>query len=265
MKGIITCGGKGTRLLPSTLATNKQGLNVFGQPMVHYPIMYLKNAGITDICVVFNRGNAHTFVELLNDGSHLGVNISYRMQDDPLGIADAIGKCRSWADGDDVCVLLGDNIFEDENFLIEPIKNFKGGSTVFLRHIEEEDLYETGWDGVKRAKFGMATLEGDKVVEIVEKPEKPKSSWAQVGAYILDKNVFEVIAGLKPSARGQYEITDVTGHYVKPGTCKAIRIKGWWSDVGTHEALAEATAALYEKKHGKGSLNAALERKFYNK
>src|SRR3989338_1124856 len=111
--------------------------------------------------------------------------------------------------------------------------------------------------------WGMATLDGDKVAEIVEKPEKPKSSWAQVGAYILDKNAFGVIAGLKPSARGQYEITDVTGHYVKLGTCKAIKIQGWWSDVGTHEALAEATAALYEKKHGKGSLNAALERRFY--
>lgn len=264
MKGIITCGGKGTRLLPSTLATNKQGLNVYGQPMVHYPITYLKNAGITDICVVFNRGNSHTFVELLNDGSHLGVNISYRMQDEPLGIAHAISMCKNFADGDDVCVVLGDNIFEDEQFLIDPVKSFKDGATVFLRHIPDEDMFETGWDGVRRAKFGIASLQGDTVTNIVEKPIDPQSNWAQVGAYILDKTVFDVIAGLKPSARGQFEITDVTGHYVNDGQCKAVKIKGWWSDVGTHDALAETTAALYEMKHGRNALSKALDRRFFN-
>ena len=267
MKGIITCGGKGTRLLPSTLATNKQGLNVYGQPMVHFPITYLKNAGITDICVVFNRGNAHTFVELLNDGSQLGVNISYRMQDEPLGIAHAISMCKSWAQGDDVCVVLGDNIFEDEHFLVEPAKTFSGGATIFLRHISDEDMFETGWDGVRRAKFGIVELDknrADQVIDVVEKPVEPKSSFAQIGAYILDKTVFEVIAGIKPSARGQYEITDVTGHYVKKGACKAVKIGGWWTDVGTHDALAETIAALYEKKHGKGALQKALERRFYS-
>ena len=263
MKGIITCGGKGTRLLPSTVATNKQGLNVYGQPMVHFPITYLKNAGITDICVVFNRGNAHTFVELLNDGSHLGVNIAYRMQDEPLGIAHAISMCKNWAQGEDVCVVLGDNIFEDEQFLVEPVASFKHGATVFLKEIADEDMFETGWDGVKRAKFGIVELDGERVADVVEKPTHPKSPWAQIGAYILDKEVFTIISSLKPSARGQYEIADVTGHYIKNGLCQAVKVKGWWSDVGTHDALAETVAALYEIKHGKGSLQKALERRYW--
>lgn len=229
MKGIILAGGLGTRLRPLTLITNKHLLPVYDKPMIYYPLNTLLRAGIKDILIVSGPEYAGHFMHLLRSGKTFGAKISYEMQEEPLGIANALALAEDFADGNNVTVILGDNIFEDD--ISKDVAEFenKAGAKVFLKAVEDPQ------------RFGVAEVKGDRIVGIEEKPQVPKTDLATVGLYMYDKNVFDIIRTLKPSARGQYEITDVNNEYVGRNALTFNIMKGFWSDAGTHESLFHAT------------------------
>ncbi|MGB9133605.1 MAG: sugar phosphate nucleotidyltransferase, partial [Methanosarcina sp.] len=204
MKGIILAGGTGSRLYPLTKVTNKHLLPVYDKPMIFYPIQTLIDGGITEILIVSGRGHAGHFLELLGSGADLGVRFTYEIQEEAGGIAQALGLAESFADEDDVTVILGDNIFQDS--IKKDVSNFKGGAKIFLKEVPDAH------------RFGVAELKGDRVVGIQEKPSEPKSNFAVTGLYIYSNNVFKVVKNLKPSARGELEITDVNNYFVNNGT-----------------------------------------------
>jgi glucose-1-phosphate thymidylyltransferase len=224
MKGILLAGGKGTRLRPLTKITNKHLLPIFNRTMIEYPLQTLISAGITDILIVSGREHAGDFVEYLGSGKDFGANFTYKVQDEAGGIAQALLLGEDFADGDNITVILGDNIFEEN--LASKLKKFKSGGKVFLKEVEDPE------------RFGVATLKGDKVVKIVEKPEKPESKWVTTGIYQYDSSVFNIIRKLKPSDRGELEQTDVNNAFIKKGTMRAEFIEGFWSDAGTFDSLA---------------------------
>ncbi len=234
IKGIICAGGLGTRLAPLTNITNKHLLPVYNQPMVLYPLQTLIRAGVREIMVITGPEYSHQFVKLLGSGAAYGVEITYRIQDSPGGIAHALAMARSFAGADQCAVILGDNIF-DEDFG-DAFRDFNGGAQVFYKRTDNARAY------------GVIELDGEgKVVSIEEKPEKPKSDLAQVGLYLFDSRVFEIIDSLHPSARGELEITDVTDAYRKEGALSAKPVAGPWWDVGSFEGLA-AAAGYFSKK-----------------
>ncbi|MGV8078080.1 MAG: sugar phosphate nucleotidyltransferase, partial [Methanosarcina sp.] len=188
MKGIILAGGTGSRLYPLTKVTNKHLLPVYDKPMIFYPIQTLIDGGITEIMIVSGRGHAGHFLELLGSGADLGVKFTYEIQEEAGGIAQALGLAESFADDDDVTVILGDNIFQDN--IKKDVSNFKGGAKIFLKEVPDAH------------RFGVAELKGDRVVGIQEKPREPKSNFAVAGLYIYSNNVFKVVKNLKPSTRG---------------------------------------------------------------
>ncbi|WP_410507584.1 sugar phosphate nucleotidyltransferase [Methanosarcina hadiensis] len=234
MKGVILAGGTGSRLYPLTKVTNKHLLPVYDKPMIFYPIQTLINAGIKEIMIVSGRGHAGHFLELLGSGADLGVKFTYEIQEEAGGIAQALGLAESFADEEDVAVILGDNIFQDN--VKQDISNFEGGAKIFLKEVP--DAY----------RFGVATLKGDKVIGIVEKPREPKSNFAVTGLYIYNNNVFKVIKTLKPSARGELEITDVNNYFVNNGTMQYRILEGFWSDAGTFESLLRAGNLVKDQK-----------------
>lgn len=252
MKGIILAGGSGSRLRPLTLVTNKHLLPVYDKPMIAWPIRNLVRAGIHDIFVVTGGDHFSAIGGLLGSGdledmSRLGiqstVRISYGVQKKPAGIAHALGLAREFAGEDPVTVLLGDNIFQDENFLSDPIGRFKEGAHIFLKEIEDNGhLFEEIMPlrGM-RAKYGIADVKDGKVLSIEEKPEKPKSRFAVTGAYIYDRSVFKIVTKLKPSARGELEITDVNNAYIRKGLMSSSVVQGEWTDAGSIESLKRAT------------------------
>lgn len=226
MKGIILAGGTGSRLLPLTKVTNKHLLPVYDKPMIYYPIKTLVDAGIEEIMIVSGRGHAGHFLELLGSGKDLGVKFTYEIQEEAGGIAQALGLAEKFADEDDVTVILGDNIFQD--IIKEDVSNFRGGARIFLKEVDDSK------------RFGVAELDGNKVVGIEEKPQHPKSNFAVTGLYIYDNEVFNVIKTLKPSGRGELEITDVNNYYVSQGSMEYKVLEGFWSDAGTFESLIRA-------------------------
>ncbi|WP_440953183.1 sugar phosphate nucleotidyltransferase [Methanococcoides sp. FTZ1] len=230
MKGVILAGGTGSRLYPLTKVTNKHLLPVYDKPMIYYPLQTLVDAGIEDIMIVSGRGHAGHFLELLGSGSDFGVHLTYEIQEEAGGIAQALGLVEDFADDDDVTVILGDNIFQDS--IKEDIENFKGGARIFLKEVHDAN------------RFGVAELDGDQVVGIEEKPEVPKSNYAVTGMYIYDNNVFEVIKTLEPSGRGELEITDVNNYYINNGAMKYKLLDGFWSDAGTFESLLRASVIV---------------------
>ena len=232
MKGVILAGGTGTRLLPLTKVTNKHLLPVYDKPMIYYPLNTLIQAGITDIMIVSGRGHAGHFLELLGSGKDFGVKLSYAIQEKAGGIAEALGLARDFVDGDNICVILGDNVFED----VIDIRDFKAGAMIYIKHVPDPK------------RFGVVTLKGDKVVRVVEKPKVPETDWAVTGLYVYDSNVFEMISKLKPSGRGELEITDVNNAYIRSGKMEARRVKGFWTDAGTFESLYRATTLVRDKK-----------------
>ncbi|KAF5421342.1 MAG: glucose-1-phosphate thymidylyltransferase [Candidatus Methanomarinus sp.] len=226
MKGIILAGGTGSRLYPLTKVTNKHLLPVYDKPMIFYPLQTLLDAGINEIMIVSGKGHAGHFLELLGSGSDWGVRFTYEIQDEAGGIAQALGLAEDFADNEDVAVVLGDNIFQDD--VSEAVQAFEVGGHIFLKKVEDAH------------RFGVAQIEGNGVISIEEKPEEPKSDLAVTGLYLYDNGVFEIIRRLKPSGRGELEITDVNNEYIRVGEMSYSVLDGYWSDAGTFESLLRA-------------------------
>jgi len=226
MKGVILAGGTGSRMYPLTKVTNKHLLPVYDKPMIYYPLQTLVNAGIKEIMIVSGRGHAGHFLELLGSGMEFGVQLTYEIQEKAGGIAEALGLAESWVDDDPVAVILGDNIFEDS--ISSDVTSFRKGAKIFLKEVPDAH------------RFGVAEINGDHVVSIEEKPEKPKSRYAVTGLYLYDSDVFSVIRTLKPSGRGELEITDVNNAYIKREEMQFSLLKGFWSDAGTFDSLLRA-------------------------
>jgi glucose-1-phosphate thymidylyltransferase len=226
MKGIILAGGSGTRLFPLTKVTNKHLLPIGQVPMIYHPIKKLLEAGITEILIVTGVDHMGHVVGLLGSGRDSNCEFTYRVQDEAGGIAQALSLAKQFANGHRMVVILGDNIFEDP--LTEYVKNFavqKSGARIILKEVTDPE------------RFGVAELRGDRVIGIEEKPQKPKSNLAVTGVYMYDSQVFEVIRALKPSSRGELEITDVNNAYIERGELAYDLFKGWWTDAGTFESL----------------------------
>ncbi len=234
MKGVILAGGSGTRLYPNTKVTNKHLLPVYNQPMIYYPIQTLLKAGITDILIMPGKDHAGDFAKLLGSGKDFNANFTFKIQDYAGGLAYAVGLAEDFVGDDNFVVILGDNILEDN--IIKDVQTFKEGAKIFLKQVSDPH------------RFGVAELDGDKVVNIEEKPENPKSNWASIGVYIYDSKAFEHIKTLNPSARGELEITDLNNIYVKKGQMQAAFVKGFWFDTGTHDSLVEAAYELKKRE-----------------
>jgi glucose-1-phosphate thymidylyltransferase len=236
MKGVILAGGLGTRLHPLTRVTNKHLLPVYDKPMIYYPIKTLVNAGITDILLVTGGNSAGDFLRLLANGRDFGLqHINYTYQDGEGGIADALRLAEYFADEHKICVVLGDNIIEKN--IISAVKSFKNqqkGAKILLKEVPDPQ------------RFGVVTIEGNRLVKITEKPEKPASPYAVTGIYMYDSEVFEVIRTLKPSHRGELEITDVNNGYIEKGTMTYDFLDGWWTDAGTFDSLLRASRLVAE-------------------
>ena len=237
MKGIILAGGSGTRLFPLTKVTNKHLLPIGKVPMIYHPLKKLLEAGITEILVVTGVDHMGHVVGLLGSGKDLNCEFTYRVQDEAGGIAQALGLARQFANGHRMVVILGDNIFEDP--LTEYVKNFavqKAGARIILKEVADPE------------RFGVAELKGDRVIGIEEKPQKPKGNLAVTGVYMYDSQVFEIIRTLKPSARGEMEITDVNNAYIQRGELAYDIFKGWWTDAGTFESWHLANELVRAKE-----------------
>lgn len=237
MKGIILAGGLGTRLLPLTKITNKHLLPVYDKPMILYPLETLKNSGITEIMIVCGREHAGHFMQFLGSGKKYGVKLSYALQDmDNGGIADALSYGEDFVEGESVAVILGDNIFEN-NFK-KAVIDFKEGAVAFFKEVPDPE------------RFGVPVFSEDKknVLCVEEKPKIPKSNYAQTGFYILDTKIFPIIKTLKPSDRGELEITDVINHYIHKGVLSFDFVKGNWFDAGTFDSLFKASEFFKNNK-----------------
>ncbi|MBK7876615.1 MAG: NTP transferase domain-containing protein [Planctomycetes bacterium] len=234
MKGVILAGGLGTRLFPLTKITNKHLLPVFDKPMIYYPIECLVSAGIDDIMIVTGGRFAGDFLSLLGNGKDFGLKgLNYAYQEGEGGIAEALGLAEHWAKGDDVVVVLGDNIIEKNiRRAIAKFRDQKKGAKILLKEVPDPE------------RFGVATLAGDKVVRIVEKPQNPQSNKAVIGIYMYDGRVWEIIKTLKPSDRGELEITDVNNWYIQDGSMTYEVLDGWWTDAGTFKSLHSASTLV---------------------
>jgi glucose-1-phosphate thymidylyltransferase len=226
MKGVILAGGTGSRLFPLTKVTNKHLLPVYDKPMIYYPLQTLLDAGIEEIMIVSGRGHVGHFLELLGSGEEWGARFTYQIQEQAGGIAQALGLAERWADDEDITVILGDNIFQDT--IKNAVASFMSGAHIFLKEVPDAH------------RFGVAEIKGDHIISIEEKPKKPKSKYAVTGLYIYDASVFSVIKTLKPSGRGELEITDVNNDYLKKGTLNYSILNGFWSDAGTYDTLMRA-------------------------
>lgn len=230
MKGIILAGGLGTRLYPLTKITNKHLLPIYGKPMIYYPIQTLVDAGIRDILIVTGGMHAGEFLRLLGDGAEFGLkHINYTYQEGEGGIAEALRLARHFADNDRIAVILGDNIIEKSiKGAVEAFMEQPRGARILLKKVEDPE------------RFGVANFKGKKIVSIEEKPKKPKSDYAVTGIYMYDEKVFDIIKTLKPSRRGELEITDVNNAYIKNGELEYSILDGWWTDSGTFDSLLRA-------------------------
>ena len=234
MKGIILAGGLGSRLLPLTKITNKHLLPVYNKPMIYYPIRALINAGIDDIMVVTGGSFAGDFLQLLGNGKEFGLkHLNYTYQEGEGGIAAALSLVEHFADNEPICVVLGDNIIEGNlKQAAEDYKKQGSGAKILLKKVHDP------------SRFGVPEIEGEKVLQIDEKPEVPKSDYAVIGVYFFDKTVFDVIRTLVPSDRGELEITDVNNHYINSGEMTWNELEGWWTDAGTFDSLLHASSLV---------------------
>jgi len=226
MKGVILAGGTGSRLFPLTKVTNKHLLPIYDKPMIYYPLQTLLDAGIEEIMIVSGRGHAGHFLELLGSGEEWGSQFTYQIQEQAGGIAQALGLAKRWADDEDITVILGDNIFQDN--VKEDIDPFTSGAKIFLKEVPDAN------------RFGVAELKDNTVISIEEKPKRPKSPYAVTGLYLYDSSVFDTIKNIKPSGRGELEITDVNNAYIMKGEMSYTILKGFWTDAGTFDTLIRA-------------------------
>jgi glucose-1-phosphate thymidylyltransferase len=239
MKGVVLAGGLGTRLMPLTKVINKQLLPVYNKPLVYYPILTLRDAGIKEILIIAGPGQAGQLLDLLGSGKELGVDLTYDIQEEPKGIAHGLAIAEDFADNGEVALILGDNIFEDS--LKKAVDNFKKqekGAKIIIKQVPDPERF-----GV--AKFNK---KGDKIAKIIEKPKNPPTNWMVTGFYLYDNRVFDIIRGLNPSKRGEYEITDVNNFYVKEGTMTYQKVKGKWIDAGVFDSLLEANIFIAKKR-----------------
>ncbi|AYB41926.1 sugar phosphate nucleotidyltransferase [Paenibacillus lautus] len=229
MKAIILAGGTGSRLYPLTKVTNKHLLPVGKYPMIFHPVFKLKQAGLSDILVVTGKDHMGDVVNLLGSGREMGVSFTYKVQDEAGGIAQALSLAEQFAGKDKMAVILGDNVFADD--ISQYVSNFKNqskGAKILIQHVSDP------------SRFGVPELQGGRIISIEEKPRRPKSDYAVTGIYMFDHHVFDIIRTLKPSARGELEITDVNNAYIKRGELTFDVLQDWWTDAGTHESLAKA-------------------------
>lgn len=233
MKGIILAGGLGTRLHPLTLITNKHLLPVYDKPMILYPLETLKNSGISEIMIVCGKEHAGDFMNFLGSGRQYDVKLSYALQNGSGGIAEALGLAEDFADNGDIAVILGDNIFEND--FSKDVSDFGNGARVFLKKVSDPK------------RFGIAEIKDDKIVSIEEKPQNPKSDFATAGFYLYDKSVFDKVRNLKPSKRGELEITDAHNLYINENNLSYGFVDGFWSDAGTFESLLKTANWVSEK------------------
>ncbi|MDD4930802.1 MAG: sugar nucleotidyltransferase, partial [Candidatus Colwellbacteria bacterium] len=225
MKGVILAGGRGTRLAPFTRLIKKELLPVYDKPLIYYPLETLKQSGITDIILVSDPRNIQSFLDVLGEGEDMGIKIQYTIQNKQLGIANALYQARPFIDKEEnTAVMLGDNIFT-ENFETAVRDFTDGGATIAVTQVKDPE------------RFGVVSFEGDKVTKIVEKPKEPESDWVSVGFYLYDNTLFDKIEKLNPSARGEYEITDVNNQYLDEGKMRCVKMDGKWFDAGTFDSL----------------------------
>jgi glucose-1-phosphate thymidylyltransferase len=229
-------GGTGSRLDPLTRVTNKHLLPIYDKPMIYYPIQTLVNAGVREILLVTGGKSAGEFLRLLGNGRDFGLkHLNYTYQEGEGGIAEALGMAEYFADGEPVCVILGDNIIENNICLtVENFRKQQQGAKILLKEV------------LDARRFGVAEIDGNRVTRIEEKPDLPKSNYAVVGIYLYDHTVFEKIRRLKPSRRGELEITDVNNFYITEGNLTYEILDGWWTDAGTFESLLRANNLVAE-------------------
>ncbi|HEY6187358.1 MAG TPA: sugar phosphate nucleotidyltransferase [Pyrinomonadaceae bacterium] len=231
MKGVVLAGGLGSRLRPLTAVTNKHLLPVYDQPMIYYPIQTLVNAGVTDILIVTGGNSAGDFLKLLGNGRAFGLkHLNYTYQEGEGGIADALSLAQHFSAGEPLCIVLGDNIIEGN--IRQAVNSYKEqgrGAKILLKRVSDPQ------------RFGVPELAGRRVLRIEEKPQVPKSEFAVIGVYMYDAEVFDIISTLKPSSRGELEITDVNNAYIERGLMTWDELDGWWSDAGTFESLLHAS------------------------
>jgi glucose-1-phosphate thymidylyltransferase len=236
MKGVVLAGGTGSRLSPLTRVTNKHLLPVYDKPMVYYPIQTLVNAGIEEILLVTGGKNAGDFLRLLGNGRDFGLrHLNYTYQEGEGGIAQALGLAEYFAAGESICVILGDNIIE--NGICQAVDHFleqNAGARILLKEVDDAQ------------RFGVAEVRGRNVIRIEEKPSRPKSNFAVVGIYLYDSTVFDKIRRLRPSQRGELEISDVNNFYIDEGGLTFEMLDGWWTDAGTFESLLRANNLVAE-------------------
>jgi len=236
MKGIILAGGLGTRLMPLTSVTNKHLLPVYDQPMCLHVIRYFYDANINDIMLVTGKECCGDFTELLGSGKRFGVNLCFCVQEEANGIAGALRLGRDFAQGDSVVVALGDNLLENGiKPLIDQYYEHNKGAMIFAKEVPDPH------------RFGVVTLdEQNRAIKIIEKPKNPETNLAVIGVYIYDYQVFDIIDTLKPSTRGELEITDVNCQYMEMRQLRCGKIEGWWQDTGTIDSLYQATLLMYQ-------------------
>ncbi len=233
MKGVILAGGTGSRLYPLTKVTNKHLLPVGAYPMIYHAVLKLKEASIEDILIVTGKDHMGDVVNLLGSGFEFGVTFTYKVQDEAGGIAQALGLAEGFAAGQPITVILGDNIFSDNiSSYVNSFLSEGAGAKILLKEVNDP------------ARYGVAELHGPYILSIEEKPKRPKSSYAVTGIYMFDHQVFQIIKELKPSDRGELEITDVNNAYISVGQLTYDIMNGWWTDAGTHDSLAAANDLL---------------------
>jgi len=234
MKGVVLAGGTGSRLNPLTRVTNKHLLPVYDKPMVYYPIQTLVNAGIEEILLVTGGKNAGDFLRLLGNGRDFGLrHLNYTYQEGEGGIAEALSLAEHFAGSEPICVILGDNIIEmNIRSAVEKFRRQERGAKILVKEVQDAE------------RFGVAEISGEHVLGIEEKPKKPKSNYAVVGIYLYDNSVFQKIRRLKPSGRGELEITDVNNFYVEEKTLTWEKLEGWWTDAGTFKSLLAANTLV---------------------
>ncbi len=252
MKGIILAGGKGTRLYPVTKVVCKQLLPVYDKPLIYYPLSVLMLAGIKEILIISTPEDINKFKDLFSDGSQLGIKIEYNVQEQPRGIADAFIVGESFIGDDNCCLILGDNIFYSDglSIILKEVAQKKEGATVFGYHVRNPEMY------------GVVEFDSDgKVLSIEEKPRQPKSNYAVVGLYFYDNKVIEIAKNLKPSARGEIEITDINNEYLKRGELH-VRLFGRgfaWLDTGSFVSMADATDYIRTLEERQGQKIGCIE------
>ena len=243
LKGVVLAGGTGSRLYPLTKVTNKHLLPVGNYPMIYHPLMRMRRAGVTKVAVVTSPEHMGDVVNLLGSGRRLGLDLTYRVQDEPGGIAQAMGLCENFVGGDPVLVILGDNVLAED--IGQEVQEFRkqlaageGGARVLLKEVPDPERY-----GVPRFD------DGGNIVEIIEKPENPPSNFSVTGIYFYDSRVFDIIRGLHPSRRGEYEVSDVSNAYIRAGSLGYGKLTGWWGDAGTIEGWHEANELARDLKY----------------